>query len=87
LQVCLPEIYLECVGQWFRWFPDTQITFGLAQNGEKLTPKVIHKYMAKLLRQVYFAEMLAGKIWNPSAVGNVFSPSHIAILTPKVIEK
>jgi len=43
LQVCLLEIYLECVGQWFRWFPDTQITFGLAQNGETLTPKVIHK--------------------------------------------
>ena len=43
--------------------------------------------MAKLLRQVYFAEMLAGKIWNPSAVGKVFSPSHIAILTLKVIEK
>ena len=44
--------------------------------------------MAKLLRQVYFAEMLAGKIWNPSAVGNVFSPfSHCHIDTksnPKI---
>ena len=48
--------------QSFRMFSHFRIVSGMAQNGNTLATKIMCQEMVKLLPEVYFAPMLAGKL-------------------------
>jgi len=67
----LPEVYFATMlaGNWsemrrqcFRMFSHLWIASGMAQNGNTLATKTIGQEIMKLLLEVYFAPMLAGKL-------------------------
>jgi len=67
----LPEIYFEdrlagklsrMCRQSFRMYPHFRIASGMAQNGNTSATKIMCQEIVKLLPEVYFATMLAGKL-------------------------
>jgi len=48
--------------QCFRMFSHLRIALGTAQNGNTLATKIMGQEIVKLLLEVYFAPMLAGKL-------------------------
>jgi len=67
----LPEVYFATMlaanlskmcQQCFRTFPHLQIASGTAQNDNTSATKIIGQEIVKLLPEVYFATMLAGKL-------------------------